>query len=216
MPVKKAAILERLHAIKRELEDLIDNLAEDEPPAPAPAAGRKLAIVVGHTRTSPGVFGQAPVDQHEYFWNSGVAERMKQHAGTIPGLAVEIFLRDQGGIAGAYGRAKTWGAEASIELHFNAANGRASGTETIYVTDRSKPLAQAVQQAMVATMELRDRKIKLPWEGRGNASLTQLAVPSIIVEPFFGDNAGDCERAVAKRDDLATAIVDAANEALGG
>lgn len=215
MPLSKTAIRERLHAIKQDIEDLIDNIAEGEPePPPPPPPGKKLAIVVGHTRASPGAFGQAPINQNEYFWNSGLAERMKLHAAATPGITAEIFLRDQGGIAGAYRRAKEWGANASIELHFNASSGNVSGTETIYVTDRSKPFAKAVQDAMVATMGLRNRKIKLPWAGRGRDSLTQLDVPQITVEPFFGTNPDDCERAVAKQDDLATALVDAAKEFL--
>lgn len=215
MALDKAAILERLHSLKQEIEDLIDSLAEGEPPAPPQAVGSKLAVVVGHTQESPGAFGQAPVNQNEYFWNGDLADRMKRHAEGVPGLAVEVFFRDQGGISGAYRRAGEWGADACIELHFNSFEGNAKGTETIYVTDRSKALAQALQDAMVGALSLRDRGIKPPQDGRGRQSLTQLDVPSVIVEPFFGSNRADCERAVEKKDQLAATLVDTADNLLG-
>ena len=82
------------------------------------------------------------------------------------------------------------------------------------VTDISKPLAEAVQRAMVDTLDLRDRGVKEPWEGRGRQSLTQLAVPSVLVEPFFGSNPGDCHRAVELKDRLASALVEAAADVL--
>ncbi len=205
----------RLYAVKREIEDIIDALDEDDEPAPQPADGPKLAVVVGHTRRSPGAFGKDPVDQNEYFWNSDLAARMKEHAAAHD-IAIEVFFRDNGGITGAYSRAGEWGAEGCIELHFNAAAVAASGTETITVTDQSQPLARAVQAAMVDTLELRDRGVKPPWEGRGRQSVTQLPVPSVLVEPFFGSNAGDCRRADERKQQLAEALVRAAADVLAG
>ncbi len=202
-------VVARLYAVKREIEDIIDELDDTEVPAPEPAEGPKLAVVVGHTKRSPGAFGQAPIAQNEYFWNSGLAALMKENA-AAHGLAVEVFYRDNGGIAGAYRRAGEWGADGCIELHFNAATPAASGTETIVVTDVSKPLAKSVQAAMVETLGLRDRGVKEPWEGRGRQSLTQLPVPSVLAEPFFGSNPGDCHRADEQEDQLAAALVEAA------
>lgn len=214
MALDRVAIIARLHELKREIEDLIDSMAEGEPPAPPPAPGNKLAAIVGHTRESPGAFGQDPIGQNEYFWNSDLAERMKQHATGFADLSVEVFFRDLGGIPGAYRRAGEWGADACIELHFNSFEGNARGTETIFVTERSQPLAEALQAAMVGVLALRDRGTNPPREGRGRQSLTQLQVPSVIVEPFFGSNPNDCQRAHERKGALATALVNAANTVL--
>ncbi len=99
----------RLYAVKREIEDIIDELDDTVAPAPEPADGPKPAVVVGHTKRSPGAFGEEPIDQNEHFWNRGLAALMKDHA-AAHGMAVEVFFRDNGGIAGAYLRAGEWGA----------------------------------------------------------------------------------------------------------
>jgi hypothetical protein len=206
-------VVARLYEVKREIEDIIDELDDTDAPVPEPANGPKLAVVVGHTKRSPGAFGQEPIGQNEYYWNSGLAALMKDHA-AAHALAVEVFYRDNGGIAGAYSRAGEWGADGCIELHFNAATPAASGTETIVVTKISKPLADAVQGAMVQTLDLRNRGVKEPWEGRGRQSLTRLPVPSVLVEPFFGSNPADCHRADEQKDRLAAALVEAAASVL--
>ncbi len=204
-------VLRDLEDILDELEDVRDDIPDDIAP-PAPPGG-KLAVVVGHTQARPGARAVAPIGEHEYVWNTDLAQRMKTHADTT-GQPLAVCFRDDGGIAGAYGRAGDWGAEAVIELHFNSATPAASGTETILETDQSRDLAQAVQAAMVSTLGLRDRGVKPPWQGRGRASLTALPVPSVIVEPFFRSNAIDAATAEANKDALAAALVDAARSVL--
>lgn len=168
----------------------------------------KIAIVIGHTKKSPGAFSPH-LKTHEYDWNTDLAISIQ-----CLSRDVGIFRRDFHGVPGAYAQAQAWGADKVIELHFNAAGEGATGTETLYVTDISKPLALAVQKEMVSVLEMRDRGAKLPWQDRGRASLTALpGVPSIIVEPFFGSNAADCARASERKSDLARAILRGADNA---
>ncbi len=81
-----------------------------------------LAIVVGHTKTAPGASAVAPISDSEYPWNSDRATRMVNHVSSLGDATAQVFFRDEGGIVGAYKRAKAWGADAAIELHFNAAS----------------------------------------------------------------------------------------------
>jgi hypothetical protein len=174
---------------------------------------RKLAIIVGHTRSRGGAFAGAPIDQSEYDWNSDLAQRMKAHADQhlADALAVEVFTRDDGGVRGAYGRARAWGADAAMELHFNAAGPGATGTETLYLTAASRVLAEAIQDATVDVLGLRDRGVKTPHEasgGRGASNLSQMGLrPSILTEPFFGSNPADRDAAQTRKQDLAVAQV---------
>jgi len=174
----------------------------------------KIAIVVGHTKNAPGAFAAEPIETSEYSWNGDLANKMVNHASTIGGAEAMIFRRDDGGIRGAYREAKDWGADAAIELHFNAAGPSATGSETLYVTPVSKPLAEAVQDATVMTLDSRDRGVKTPNEasgGRGTTNLSQMgAKPSILTEPFFGSNIGDCTAANANKARLAEAQIGAA------
>ena len=204
----------RLTALAYELDDI---LAEAEPapiePRPAvPSDARKLAVIVGHSEARPGAAGLPPIAAREYAWNLGLAGFMETAARGRSDVALRVFTRDRGGLRGAYGRAHDWGADAALELHFNAAaSAEASGTETIYgERQRDGALATAVQVAMVAALGLPDRGIKRPWAGRGAVNLSLLDVPSVIVEPGFGSNARDCRVMHDRRAALAAALVEAA------
>lgn len=182
-----------------------------------PGSVARLAVVVGHTRAQPGAWGVAPVEAHEYFWNSRLARRIAAEA-EERGLTHRIIYRDGIGIAGAYRAAGAWGADLVIELHFNSANGRARGTETLHgEAPVSKPWAALVQSHMTRALNRRgtaNRGLKLRAPGtRGGASLNALPqVPCCLIEPFFGDNPADARLGQARKQELARCLVEAAIE----
>ncbi|MEE4207848.1 MAG: N-acetylmuramoyl-L-alanine amidase, partial [Parvularcula sp.] len=180
------------------------------------SAGDGLAVVVGHTRSSPGAEGKAPplpqspnTARFEYTWNSELAEMIKQRA-DASGIRCSVFFRDSGGITGAYARVRQWRPEATLELHFNAFNGRARGTETLFALPTSRAWAQALQNEFVALYKRSgslDRGLKdRSGGGRGRLSLTQIS-PSALIEPFFGDEPSDADLGEQKKERLADAIV---------
>lgn len=116
---------------------------------PMPITCGKLAIVVGHTLKEDGVYGVAPISSGEYKWNSHLAELIVQECESL-GMGAKVFLRDNVGISGAYRAVEAWKPTASVELHFNGANGNARGTETLYGTTcpESKAWARMVQDTM--------------------------------------------------------------------
>lgn len=182
----------------------------------------KCAIIVGHTWRSPGAFSQA-LGSSEYPWNERLALRILTAAlAQGRGNDFAVFRRDGGGVPAAYAAAKAWGDRpgekfGTIELHFNAAAAAAIGTETLYSRPESKALAEAVQASMVAALGTKSRGAKPPWQGRGEASLSQLpGVPSVIVEPFFGSSPVDAAEVdeVTEQEALAAAIVAGAVAAL--
>ncbi len=174
----------------------------------------KLALVIGHTEQRQGAFGVSPIGANEYSWNKDLAQMMAAHLEDMDDVEAKSFFRDDVGIVGAYDAAKDWGADAAIELHFNSAGPTATGSETLFVTAVSRPLAEAVQDATVTTLGLRDRGVKTPNEasgGRGTRNLSQMGPkPSILTEPFFGSNAGDATAASERKSALARAQVEAA------
>ncbi len=174
----------------------------------------KLALVVGHERDRPGARAVSPIDANEYAWNRDLAMMMADHVNAMDGPQAEIFFCDEAGILGAYNAVKRWGADAAIELHFNAAGPTATGTETLYLTGASRPLAEVVHTATLATLGLRDRGVKTPQRasgGRGEFNLSQMGCkPSILTEPFFGSNADDAATAQRLKRELAIAQADAA------
>lgn len=196
---------EYLYSLKRQIEDRIDTLEPPAEPPPIPAYLRRLAVVVGHTARSPGAYSKT-LGVNEYAFNKDLAARMVA-AAEKHSVAVSVFYRDNGGIAGAYATAKAWEPDAIVELHFNAAGPGATGTETIHLPP-AEPWARACQRAMVAALGLRDRGVKAPWAGRGEGSLTSGApIPTVIVEPFFGSNDSDSRLAEERKAALADGLV---------
>ncbi len=174
----------------------------------------KLAIVIGHRANAPGATAVSPIATSEYEWNSDLANMMEVQSENLPDAEVAIFTRDRGGVVQAYRKAKQWGADGAIELHFNSAGPSATGSETLYLTAPSRAFAEAVQDATVSTLGLRDRGVKTPAEasgGRGTQNLSQMGVrPSILTEPFFGSNANDCQAAQQGKAALAKSQLEAA------
>lgn len=93
----------------------------------------------------------------------------------------------------------------AIEFHCNASDGRASGTEMIYVSRAGKRLAEALQSEAVKALRLPDRGVKQPFAGRGNYFLTKTDMPAVIAESMFIDNSDDLRVANERKEDLARA-----------
>ncbi len=216
--VKPPTPAEELAGIKEQLENILDAQSGVEPASIVGAAveragSGKLAIVVGHTRVAPGASGVSPVSASEYVWNSDLAQRIVGECNRL-GVVVRVFFRDGVGISGAYRAVRQWGATAAVELHFNASNRTARGTETIFGTAcaASRGWAQAMQDGMVALYGrtgTADRKIKpSPPHPRGGESVNAMSeIPSCLIEPFFGDNPADARLGQERKTRLAETIV---------
>lgn len=154
----------------------------------------KLAIVVGHNSASQGAVRQDTGDS-EFVWNGRLARRIERLAGSYS-FQVRTFFRTPGGgysneIRRVYAEVDAWGADASVELHFNgASSAEATGTETLSSgTALSLRLAESVQREMVLALGIRDRGIKTRSSSdRGGMSLISGRAPAILVEPFFGSS----------------------------
>lgn len=162
----------------------------------------KLGIVIGHNSRQSGAFGVAPIKASEFDFNSEVAEIMDEMAGEF-GFDAKVFKRiDRSSYAQeireVYKKTDTWGAQVSIELHFNAFDGKTRGTEVLAgPSSDSLRTAMAVHKSLVALFKRdfkTDRGVKDYRPGiRGELSLISGRAPAILVEPFFGDSAEDAK-----------------------
>lgn len=168
----------------------------------------KIAIVVGHNARRQGAVSVDGIS--EYTFNSELAHQIKEHDPD----AVGLFFRRLGGgysaeIDRVYREADAWGADCTIELHFNGSSSpSANGVLTLSSGTRgSLALAQEVQLRCVRVMETRDRGVEVRTRHqRGGRSLWQGKAPAILTEPFFGSNPEDWRRANARMEYLAEAI----------
>jgi N-acetylmuramoyl-L-alanine amidase len=113
-------------------------------------------------------------------------------------------------------------ADIFVSIHYNAAHGRAQGTETLYfVTDaevgrnfNSRHLAQIIQDQLVAELGSVDRGLR---NRPGIIVLNQTRIPAVLVEIGFMDNPEEAARIAdpAYRRRAAEAIVRGIYEAMG-
>lgn len=158
----------------------------------------KVALVVGHTSSAKGANSVAPFKTNEFDLNSNIARKAEELAGFY-GLDVRVYYRDpslkyHAQIDKVYADSDAWGANASVELHFNAYPG-ATGTETISSGSAgSRALCDKLQDGMIATLGLESRGVKVrSRRERGGRSVHAGKAPAALVEPFFGSNSEDVE-----------------------
>jgi N-acetylmuramoyl-L-alanine amidase len=169
----------------------------------------RIAIVVGHNEAHEGAVRVTDAVT-EFDWNSHLADLIAAH----DPARVRIFHRTpEGGYSAeidrVYAEVDAWGADVSVELHFNAAaSAAAHGCETLTSgTSGSRALAASVQAQMLRVMGARDRGVKARGRhDRGGRSLWQGRAPAVIVEPYFGSHAPSCAIADEAKDQLAEAI----------
>lgn len=97
------------------------------------------------------------------------------------------------------------GADIFISLHCNAFNQQAQGTECLIFAKGSyaEDLADAIQAQIVNSLDTVDRGIK---ERPDLAVLKHTAMPAVLVEMAFIDNAEDCRKLIYQQDEFARAI----------
>lgn len=176
----------------------------------------RLAIIVGHSFDRPGAMGVFPIDQHEYNWNLDLSNIIYRYA-RESGINCKVFYRNKRTIEKTYDEVNAWCKDqnaVAVELHFNASDGRARGTETLWDDDESLEFARAIHEDICHVFNRKgklDRKLKRLTnpEERGYINLKLMKAPGCIVEPFFGDNPDDALLGHAKSWEYAKAIVSA-------
>ena len=158
-----------------------------------------VGICVGHSRK--GDNGAVNVNKEsEWSFNTKVALALKkellkrgirskaytQYAGSSYSEAMSLLSnalkRDKVGLA--------------IELHFNAYKGKSRGCSMIYAADNQEGmrLASDLQNSVLKEFETRDRgAIGLKAKGRGWLFVKNDQRPTVLCEPFFGDNKQECK-----------------------
>jgi len=179
-----------------------------------------LALLIGHDSKSGGAVGHFPISENngamnEYNFHYNVIAPLVLNQKLDPTLDVKLFTRNFGGVAKAYDEINYWakGKEkvCAIELHFNAFNGKVSGTEVLYDLDPKDcvHLADQLQEYLCQAFKRPSlsRGVKLVQEGRGAYNLKLCKIPGVITEAFFGDNPDDAKLAWDLRHAYAEAIV---------
>lgn len=176
----------------------------------------KIAIVVGHNVRAQGAV-RATDGRTEYDWNGDLADMIEE----ISPHHVEVFRRTPAGgysaeIDRVYREVDAWGADVSLELHFNAFTASSQGCETLSSgTNGSMILATHVHGEILRHLPVRDRGIKtVKAHQRGGRSLWAGRAPAVLLEPYFGSNPEECHMADDYKGVLAEAIYSGARNSV--
>lgn len=152
---------------------------------------KKIALLVGHGAGDSGAIGFNKVQEHAY--NSFVAEFVAQ---SDVKKELKVFYKAQGGWALTYLKVATYNPDLTIELHLNAANGKAVGCEVLCLDgdENSAIIGRRFALDFTGKFNRRMRGDKgIKWissSGRGFGNLVaakKTSPRSILVEPFFID-----------------------------
>jgi N-acetylmuramoyl-L-alanine amidase len=171
-----------------------------------PVAVKRLAVDAGHGRDNRGIGkGYDPGAVA-----GGVAEADVALAWALTlrwvlsrkGIAVWMTRdddRDPDPVSTRDDRAEAAGCDRFLSIHCNAANGKATGTETFYRDSRDEMWAAIVQDAAIDALGLKSRGLK----SEASSQHKRLAVfdfdgPCCLLEIGFIDNAADRARMLSR------------------
>lgn len=146
----------------------------------------KIAIVVGHDSIEQGAYSSL-LKQSEFAYHSEVVKHLpfdiyyRPTKGNYYQKMVELSKQINGK-----------GYKAVIELHFNSFNGNANGCEALYFNSSTvgKRYAEVFCNELTKEYKTVNRGAKFisNQNDRGYWFLKLMDAPSLILEPFFGDN----------------------------
>ena len=143
----------------------------------------RVALVIGHKKESQGACNHTGIC--EFMYNKALVNMISTR------LTVENVIVYRQTYETLPRQINYLEPELVISFHCNAYNTKVSGTETLYhhTDDRSKKIAQQLQDTIVDTLRLKNRGIKpKSTEDRGGYLLKYVHAPCVIIEPFFIDN----------------------------
>jgi N-acetylmuramoyl-L-alanine amidase len=159
----------------------------------------KVALIVGHNPVKKGAsFPHDGNKVYEYpFWVD-FTEEIEHCFEDDKEVEIQTFFREDFNsfsteIETVYSETDDWGADVTVECHFNSHTSKASGYEVLYVSQRGKQIANVIDDSFdVYLRKYKDRNTKRITKGqRGYRNLTSGKAPAVIIEPFFAIDGED-------------------------
>lgn len=181
---------------------------------------KTVALVVGHTPSSPGAINTGH-GVSEFMFNNALAPLVARELRLLSIRPVIVYRETYTLLPGHVNETK---ADICLSMHCNAFNGKPNGTEVLHyhASNNSKRLAQLLLDEITDCLGLRNRGLRpVDYDHQGSANdrggylLKKTSMPAVIVEPFFIDADESLNLAYAKMEDLAKAYAKGCAQYLG-
>lgn len=175
------------------------------PPLPAESSKFRIVIDAGHGGKDPGATGVSGAYEKEF--NLSLAERVNRLLGQDP-LFETLLTREEDQFIELEDRAaiaNEWNADVLVSIHANTyKNQSISGTETLFYSEMSIPLAQALQEQVAPALNNRDRGLRK----ERLRVLSSTEMPAVIVEVGYLTNPEEERKLLSdKGQELAAAAI---------
>jgi len=147
----------------------------------------KIALIIGHDEINQGAFGSEGIS--EYSFNDELIFSLD-----LTRIEHAIFYRNEKIIGytaqmiDLHSRIDEWGAEISVEFHFNSFSNQAvHGHEVLFCSEGGKHIAELLNYSLDRHLPTSNRGIKkVSMSDRGGGFCCRGKSLAIIAEPFFG------------------------------
>lgn len=166
------------------------------PEAPVTPVKTRIALVVGHNEKAGGAYSDY-LGNDEYRFNSKVAAKLAALL-KDDGMEAAVFFRQARGgysaeIDAVYREVDRFNPRLALELHFNAGG----GDYCCALVARKSNIGAAVAGRICAEIQgcfgIRSiGAVERSSSERGGRSLYAAKAPTVLLEPFFGDNRNHC------------------------
>ena len=176
---------------------------------------KTVCLIVPHSKKKKGAYSKE-LGHHEYTYINDFYEKSLVPALMKRYIQAKVIKRDGLGIVGAYREALKYRPCMIMEWHFNAFNGKARGFEILFKEDLAHEvlLAQNMLYCLLGALGTKKRGLRRKLKGeRGFVNVSQTSkIPSLLLEPFFGDNSEDALNFHEKREILSNDVAEIIEE----
>ena len=155
----------------------------------------KIFINPGHGGKDTGAVGNNLIERDVTLF---IAQRVETY---LQAVGYDTMLFQYDGLQAICDAANNWNADLFVSIHCNAGGG--FGTETYYISERGKLIANAIQNQIVSSVATFNRGVKFDDEF---FVLANTNMPAVLVECAFIDNPNDAKLLREREDDFARAI----------
>ena len=151
----------------------------------------KKAFIIGHNEKSQGAYSEI-LKVTEWGLYKSLTPELSELG--------DVYIHDAS-IGGYTARMKDTASKINtqdydlvVALHFNMFNGKASGCEALFISEKGRVFGSNFCHYYTESTGAKNRGAKkVEKGGRGFEEIFNPKAPAILIEPFFGDSESDCK-----------------------